>query len=187
MLFRSGEWANAQPAASSLGINAGANPVPEPGFFEYNKSGDKWIWNRKFQNELAGLDFQAHWDMGLLDRLYYAESSRGKNRLSSTGARGGFGFMPDTAKEYGLTDFSDDHMAAKAAQKYLMKLRDQFGDMEKAVAAYNYGPRNLSKLLKSNPNDWRQQLPKETQREIQVVVYNNTGGNAATSINQVAK
>ena len=82
--------------------------------------------------------------------------------------------------------FKPDVAIAKA-QKYLMKLRDQFGDMERAVAAYNYGPGNLSKLLKSNPNDWRQQLPKETQREIQVVVYNNTGGNAATSINQVAK
>lgn len=175
----------AADAAQPSPVNA--TPVPDPGFFDYRMNNGKLVWLKKFQNQLGGLDFQAHWDMGLLDRLYYAESSRGVNRQSPKGAQGGFGFMPATAKEYGIKNINDDWEAAKAAQRYLMKLRDQFGDMEKAVAAYNYGPGNLSKLMREHPGDWRQRLPAETQREINVVVYNNTGGNAATSVNQVAR
>jgi len=84
---------------------------------------------------------------GALDRIWKIESNRGKNMVSPKGATGHFQFMPKTAAEYGLSreDTFDLEKSATAAAKYLGSLQRKFGDFDKALAAYNWGPGNLDR------------------------------------------
>jgi hypothetical protein len=94
---------------------------------------------------------------GLLDAVWEAESGRGKNMRSSTGAQGHFQFMPGTAKTYGLSDPYDLHQSADAAARYYANLSRRFGgDVPKMLAGYNWGEGNVEKKGMGN-------LPEETR------------------------
>lgn len=84
---------------------------------------------------------------GILQRMFMQESGGGKNLLSKAGAKGPFQFMDATAAEAGLQgdDVYDLDKSAAAAAGYLVRLHNQFGSWEKAVAAYNAGPGNVRK------------------------------------------
>jgi hypothetical protein len=108
-----------------------------------------------------------HWgiDPGLLDRQWDAESGRSRpdQMLSPAGAVGPYQFKDDAASDYHLTDRMDLGKSAEAAAHYLADLRNQFGgDIRKAVAAYNWGPGNLSKDIAAHGDQWEQFLPHET-------------------------
>lgn len=139
--------------------------------------------------------------VGELDRIWMAESSRGKKMLSPVGAKGHFGFMDKTAKEYGLKDPNNlEESAAVAAQK-LSNLRKYYkGDDEKARAAYNWGEGNLDKSIAKHGADWKNHLPAETSGYLSktnpptvyakggatVSIYDNTGGNVNIISSQLA-
>jgi len=115
------------------------------------------------QSLFASLEDRFNLPKGLLDSDWSAESSRGKNMLSPKGAMGHFGFMPDTAKEYGLDDPNDLVQSAKAAaQKFADLLRHYAGDAVKAIAGYNWGEGNLDKDISRFGGNWAQHLPQET-------------------------
>ncbi|WP_144156558.1 transglycosylase SLT domain-containing protein [Paraburkholderia sp. BCC1885] len=100
---------------------------------------------------------------GLLDSDWYAESSRGRNMRSPKGAKGHFGFMDDTAKEYGLADPNDLQQSAQAAAHKFSDLMNHYaGDLTKAIAGYNWGEGNLDKDISRFGADWAQHLPQET-------------------------
>lgn len=81
----------------------------------------------------------------ILAGIYGAESSFGRNAgVSSAGAQGPFQFMSGTAKQYGVNPY-DLGSSADGAARYLKDLYSQFGNWEKAVAAYNAGPGNIQK------------------------------------------
>lgn len=85
---------------------------------------------------------------GLLDRVWKRESNRGDKRymLSSAGAKGHFGFMDATAKQYGVKDPNDLTQSATGSAKYFADLLKQNeGDLRRASAAYNWGPGNLQR------------------------------------------
>ena len=59
--------------------------------------------------------------------------------------------------------------------QYLQKLIGFFGgDEKKAVAAYNYGPANVQKVIKKASTvagaTWEDYLPKETKQYIKKVI-----------------
>lgn len=84
---------------------------------------------------------------GILDRTWQRESSRGVNMLSPKGARGHFGFMPKTQKEYGLKDPDDFKESADAsARKWRDLMREFGGDTRLAAIAYNWGQGNMAKF-----------------------------------------
>ena len=115
------------------------------------------------QSLFASLEDRFNLPKGLLDSDWSAESSRGKNMLSPKGAMGHFGFMSDTAKEYGLDDPNDLVQSAKAAaQKFADLLRHYAGDAVKAIAGYNWGEGNLDKDISRFGGNWAQHLPQET-------------------------
>jgi soluble lytic murein transglycosylase-like protein len=96
----------------------------------------------------ARLEKEHNLPAGLLNSVYMAESSGGKNLLSPKGAQGPFQMMPATAAQYGLRgdDVYDTSKSASAAAAYLDHLKTMFhGDMTKAVAAYNAGEGNVQK------------------------------------------
>ncbi len=96
---------------------------------------------------LGTLEKQFGLPAGFLDRMWAAESGRGKNKLGpmtkSGQAKGDFQFIDSTAKQYGV-DVNSFESSARGAARYMSDLLKMFGgDIVKATAAYNWGPGNL--------------------------------------------
>ena len=80
---------------------------------------------------------------GVLYSLMMAESGGDVNAVSTAGANGPFQLMPDTANKHGANPF-DLHQAALAAGNELKwQLKSWGGDLDKALASYNYGHGNV--------------------------------------------
>ena len=91
-------------------------------------------------------------------RLIWKESRFDPNAVSPKGASGIAQFMPGTARMRGLDDPFDPRSAIPASAHYLADLRDEFGNLGLAAAAYNAGP-NRVKRWRSG----RGGLPSETR------------------------
>ncbi|WP_019209684.1 lytic transglycosylase domain-containing protein [Yersinia massiliensis] len=119
------------------------------------------------QVRLKQLESQYNLPPTILDRVYQAESGRGKNLLSPKGAQGPFQFMPPTGRDYGLNsmdDRMDFNKSSEAAAKYLSDLLKMFdGDVNKAVASYNWGQGNVK-------NYGLGQAPAETRNYLQKIM-----------------
>lgn len=110
----------------------------------------------------------------LQSRQMAAESGGNDNALSPKGARGAYQFMPSTWDEFKPSPNASPNNrgdAAQAYQNYMQHLLTQYGgDQRKAVAAYNYGPGNVSKLLSQYGDTWESHLPEETKGYLQNVL-----------------
>lgn len=63
-----------------------------------------------------------------------------RNRVSPAGAQGIAQIMPETGKEFGVTDPNDPVQSVEFVAKYMRYLTDYFdGDVKKAIYAYNGG------------------------------------------------
>jgi hypothetical protein len=67
-------------------------------------------------------------------------------------------FMPGTASERGLLDPFNPVQALPKSAEFLSELRDQFGNLGLAAAAYNAGPRRVQEWLARTGN-----MPQETR------------------------
>ncbi|WP_293797209.1 transglycosylase SLT domain-containing protein [uncultured Pantoea sp.] len=101
---------------------------------------------------------------GLLRSVAIAESSGDPNAMSGAGAQGLFQLMPGTAKDLGLrgNDSFDPVKSAGAAAKYLSQLmKSNGGDLEKALASYNWGIGNVQKHgMGLMPEETRNYIPR---------------------------
>lgn len=121
--------------------------------------------NAAQQEQLSQLEAKYRLPRGVLDKVYAAESGRGRYMFSPAGAEGPFQFIPATGNDYGLksrADRMDFTKSSEAAAKYIRDLLKQFdGDVEKAFAAYNWGPGNVNKYgLSRAPKETRDYLDK---------------------------
>ncbi len=91
-------------------------------------------------------------------RLIWRESIFDDRALSPVGAEGIAQFMPETAKLRGLNDSFDYTQALRASAEYLAFLKQKFGNLGLAAAAYNFGEDGTAKWLAS-----RRTLPNETE------------------------
>jgi hypothetical protein len=73
-------------------------------------------------------------------------------------------FMPGTAAERGLLDPFNPVEALPKSAEFLAELRDQFGNLGLAAAAYNAGPRRVHDFLAGTRG-----LPPETRNYVQAV------------------
>lgn len=73
-------------------------------------------------------------------------------------------FMPGTAAERGLLDPFNPVQALPKAAEFLAELRDQFGNLGLAAAAYNAGPRRVSEWLAGTGG-----MPYETRNYVSVI------------------
>ena len=105
------------------------------------------------------LEQQYNLPQNLLKSVAYTESRYNPNATSPVGASGMFQFMPATAKQYGV-DTSDPYSSADgAARMYATLLKQNNGDLNKALAGYNWGQGNLNKKGLDN-------APQETKNYI---------------------
>jgi Transglycosylase SLT domain len=73
-------------------------------------------------------------------------------------------FMPQTAGWHGLADPFDPIEALRHSAAYLRELRDWFGNLGLAAAAYNAGPGRVSAWLASH-----RPLPGETRNYVAII------------------
>jgi hypothetical protein len=99
-------------------------------------------------------------------RLIWRESLFQADAISPKGAEGIAQFMPGTAKLRGLANSFDVVQALDASSLYLSELRDRFGNLGLAAAAYNAGEDGLSNFLTNN------RLPLETRDYVFAITGN---------------
>ncbi|MCO7569367.1 lytic transglycosylase domain-containing protein [Pseudomonas chlororaphis] len=98
----------------------------------------------------------------LLDSVWNTESGRGAKMTSSAGAKGHFQFMDPTAAQYGLKNPSNLAESADAAARlYRDLLKGNGGNLDRALAAYNWGQGNLDrKGMGAAPEETRDYIKK---------------------------
>jgi len=108
---------------------------------------------------------------GLFDALIQAESRGRQSAVSSKGARGVAQLMPGTMRDpgYGIKPVRDDSEAEnrRVGEAYLSAMLKKYrGNIDQALAAYNWGPGNVDKHLKKYGELISEKLPKETRAYI---------------------
>lgn len=110
----------------------------------------------------SDLEQQYNLPKGLLSAVMKAESAGNPKAVSHAGAKGLFQFIDSTAKHYGVDQF-DPQSSAIGAAKYYSNLLNMFdGDLDKALAGYNWGEGNVKKL-------GMDRAPAETRNYIQKI------------------
>jgi hypothetical protein len=137
---------------------------------ELNNSDD----HKQISSPLNSVDVVCHsiasaasdYDLPLvfLMRLIWQESRFNLSAVSPAGAQGVAQFMPKTAIESGLGNPFDAVEAIPKSAELLRNLKNQFGNLGLAAAAYNAGPKRVQDWLAG-----RSSLPKETQTYIRIV------------------
>ncbi|MBV9152926.1 MAG: lytic transglycosylase domain-containing protein [Alphaproteobacteria bacterium] len=89
----------------------------------------------------------AHLPVEFVTRVIWHESSFRAGVVSSAGAEGIAQFMPATAQARGLADPFDPEQAIPKAAHYLGALRQRFGNIGIAAAAYNAGEARVTNWL----------------------------------------
>ncbi len=84
---------------------------------------------------------------GYFARLIWQESHFQPNALSSAGAEGIAQFIPSTARLQGLANPYNPAEALYRSARYLRVLRDKFGNLGLAAAAYNGGENRVSRFV----------------------------------------
>src|SRR5262249_26611390 len=93
-----------------------------------------------------------------LTNLIWRESSFRAGAVSPKGAQGIAQFMPPTAAARGPAEPFDPEQAVPHAARLIAELRNQFGNLGLAAAAYNAGPGRVAKWLAREAS-----LPTETR------------------------
>lgn len=100
-------------------------------------------------------------DESLIRAVIQAESGFRSTAVSPVGARGLMQLMPATAAGLGVTDPFDPEQNIMAGTRFLKDLLTRYGgDLDKALAAYNWGPGNLDRGNGRLPRETRDYLAK---------------------------
>jgi len=110
----------------------------------------------------------AHLPVEFVTRVIWRESSFRPGVVSRAGAEGIAQFMPSTAQARGLADPFDPEQAIPKATRYLADLRQRFGNLGIAAAAYNAGEGRVAQWLRGQSG-----LPAETRVYVRFVTRHN--------------
>ncbi|MGV8125336.1 MAG: lytic transglycosylase domain-containing protein [Candidatus Xenobiia bacterium LiM19] len=88
------------------------------------------------------------------------ESTFNPRAHSNRGACGLMQLLPGTAREMGVRDHWDPEKNIEAGTKYISELIEEFGDLSKALSAYNTGPNNVRKSKHGIPRYTRGYIAK---------------------------
>jgi hypothetical protein len=108
--------------------------------------------------------------MPFFARLIWRESRFEPRAQSWAGAQGIAQFMPLTATARGLADPFEPTRALEESAAYLRELRNTFGNLGLAAAAYNAGPYRVSQWLAH-----KSALPQETIDYVRIITGRSIG------------
>jgi len=147
----------APPAAEQLDASAGSKSVAEP------KDEPKGLVDAicpTIGREASLNDLPVEF----FTRLIWQESRFDPKARSHKGAEGIAQFMPGTARWRGLVNSYEPLEALREAARWLGELREQFGNLGFAAAAYNAGPGRVRNWLNG-----QSKLPAETRRYVEII------------------
>lgn len=96
----------------------------------------------KYDEKIVKTAQEFNLDPNLMRAMVEAESGGNPNARSPVGARGLMQLMPGTARDMGV-DPDDPDQNLKGGMKYFAIQLKRYGDVKKALAAYNAGPKNV--------------------------------------------
>ena len=101
----------------------------------------------------------------LLARLLYQESRYRPDIINgeTVSSAGAVGIAQIVPKWHPGVDPYNPQDSIYYAAGYLRKLFDKFGSWRRALAAYNWGPGNLTKAIDRAGDNWISEAPKETR------------------------
>lgn len=103
-------------------------------------------------------------DAGLIKAVIKAESGFNPQAVSHAGARGLMQLMPATARSLGVDDSFDPEQNVMGGTRFLKDmLRRYNGDVDAALAAYNWGPGNVDRRPDHLPRETRDYLSRVKQ------------------------
>lgn len=111
-------------------------------------------------------------DVALIKAVIKTESNFNPKAVSHAGAQGLMQLMPGTARGLGVTDSFDPGQNIMAGTRFLKDMLKRYhGNMDSALAAYNWGPGNVDRKGTAK-------LPQETQEYLVRVksYYNQYAG-----------
>jgi soluble lytic murein transglycosylase-like protein len=131
----------------------------------------KWTPPAAAQPYLADImaaEYQNGMPRYLLARLLYQESRYRQDIITgkTTSAAGAVGIAQIVPKWHPDVNPLNVSESIYYAAKYLTKLKNQFGDWETALAAYNWGQGNVNNAMKGNGYKWLASAPTETQNYV---------------------
>lgn len=96
-------------------------------------------------------------DSALIKAVIKAESDFNPKAVSRAGAKGLMQLMPATARVLGVADSFDPEQNVMAGTRFLADMLKRYdGDVDSALAAYNWGPGNVDKRTTSLPKETRE-------------------------------
>ena len=108
----------------------------------------------------------------LIPAMIARESNWDAKAVSPKGAQGPMQLMPGTAKEMGVDDPFDTRQNVRGGTRYYAQQLTRYkGNEALALAAYNWGPKNVDDV----GGDFSK-MPKETQRYVAAVLQRASGG-----------
>jgi soluble lytic murein transglycosylase-like protein len=103
-------------------------------------------------------------DVGLIRAVIKAESDFNPQAVSHAGARGLMQLMPATARSLGVSDSFDPEQNVMGGTRFLKDmLRRYDGNLDAALAAYNWGPGNVDRRPDNLPRETRDYLARVKQ------------------------